>query len=31
LTQLVLGMSSLIGSARIVLQHDFRIRKSWRD
>lgn len=27
LTQLVLGLSSLIGSARIVLQHDFRVRK----
>ncbi|WP_136418697.1 hypothetical protein [Herbaspirillum sp. ST 5-3] len=27
LTQLVLGLSSLIGSTRIVLQHDFRIRK----
>ncbi|HJV82981.1 hypothetical protein [Noviherbaspirillum sp.] len=27
LTQLVLGLSSLIGSTRLVLQHDFRIRK----
>lgn len=27
LTQLVLGMSSLIGSTRIVLQHDFRVKK----
>lgn len=27
LTQLVLGMSSLIDSTRIVLQHDFRIKK----
>lgn len=30
LTQLVFGLSSLIGSARIVLQHDFKQRKSWR-
>lgn|GEM_PF-527817 len=30
LTQLVLGLSNLIGSARIVLQHDYRIKKSWR-
>lgn len=31
LTQLVLGLSSLIGSARIVLQHDFKIpgKKQW--
>lgn len=27
LTQLVLGLSGLIGSTRIVLQHDFKIRK----
>jgi hypothetical protein len=27
LTQLVLGLSSLIASTRIVLQHDFKIRK----
>lgn len=27
LTQLVLGLSSLIGATQIVLQHDFRIRK----
>lgn len=27
LTQLVFGLSSLIASTRIVLQHDFRIRK----
>lgn len=27
LTQLVLGLSSLIGSTRIVLQHDFKMRK----
>lgn len=27
LTQLVLGLSSLIGASRIVLQHDFKIRK----
>ncbi|HJV73548.1 MAG TPA: hypothetical protein VJ654_04955 [Noviherbaspirillum sp.] len=27
LTQLVLGLSSLIGSTKIVLQHDFRIKK----
>ena len=27
LTQLVLGLSSLIASTRIVLDHDFRIRK----
>lgn len=27
LTQLVLGMSSLIDSTRLVLQHDFRIKK----
>lgn len=31
LTQLVLGLSSLIGSARIVLQHDFKMpaKKQW--
>ena len=27
LTQLVLGLSSLIGASRIVRQHDFRIKK----
>jgi len=27
LTQLILGLSSLIGSTSIVLQHDFKIRK----
>jgi hypothetical protein len=27
LTQLVLGLSSLIASTRIVLQHDFKLRK----
>lgn len=27
LTQLVMGLSPLIGSARIVLEHDYRIRK----
>lgn len=27
LTQLVVGLSSLIASTRIVIQHDFRIRK----
>lgn len=29
LTQLVMGLSSLIGSTRIVLEHDYRIRKRW--
>ncbi|SNS42050.1 hypothetical protein SAMN06265795_102628 [Noviherbaspirillum humi] len=29
LTQLVLGLSSLIATTRIVLDHDFRIRKRW--
>lgn len=28
LTQLVLGLSSLIGSTKIVLQHEFRIKKT---
>jgi hypothetical protein len=27
LTQLVFGLSSLIGSTRIVLQHDFKVKK----
>jgi hypothetical protein len=27
LTQLVLGLSPLIASSRLVLEHDFRIRK----
>ena len=27
LTQLIFGLNSLIGSSRLVLQHDFRIRK----
>lgn len=30
LTQLIFGLSSLIGSTRIVLRHDFKIRKSWQ-
>lgn len=30
LTQLVLGLSSLIGSTKLVLQHDYRIRKRWK-
>jgi hypothetical protein len=30
LTQLVLGLSSLIASTRIVLSHDFRRKKPWR-
>ena len=29
LTQLVMGLSSLIGSTRIVPEHDYRIRKRW--
>lgn len=29
LTQLVLGLSSLIASTRIVLQHDFKLKKYW--
>lgn len=29
LTQLVLGLSSLIVATRIVLQHDFKVRKRW--
>ena len=29
LTQLVMGLSSLIGSTRIVLEHDYRLRKKW--
>jgi hypothetical protein len=30
LTQLVLGLSSLIGATRIVLEHDFKVKKySW--
>lgn len=30
LTQLVFGLSTLIVSTRIVLQHDYRIRKAWQ-
>lgn len=30
LTQLVLGLSSLIASTRIVRKHDFRMKKSWK-
>lgn len=30
LTQLIFGLSSLIGSTRIVLQHDYRMKKSWQ-
>lgn len=30
LTQLVLGLSPLIAATRIVLRHDFKIRKSWK-
>ena len=29
LTQLVMGLSSLIGSTRIVPEHDYKIRKRW--
>jgi hypothetical protein len=29
LTQLVLGLSSLVASTRIVLAHDFKIKKYW--
>ena len=29
LTQLVMGLSPLIGSTRIVPEHDYRIRKKW--
>lgn len=30
LTQLVLGLSSLIAATRIVLGHDFGVKKSWK-
>ena len=29
LTQLLFGLSSLIASARMVLQHDYKIKKNW--
>jgi hypothetical protein len=29
LTQLVMGLSSLIAASRIVLRHDYRVRKKW--
>ncbi|RZI44153.1 hypothetical protein EGT07_01615 [Herbaspirillum sp. HC18] len=29
LTQLVFGLNSLIGSTRIVLEHDFKVKKIW--
>lgn len=29
LTQLLFGLSSLIASTRMVLQHDYRIKKNW--
>lgn len=29
LTQLLFGLSSLIASTRMVVQHDYRIKKSW--
>ena len=30
LTQLVLGLSSLIASTKLVLQHEYRVKKSWK-
>ncbi|HZW11585.1 MAG TPA: hypothetical protein VFF81_00145 [Noviherbaspirillum sp.] len=30
LTQLILGLNSLIDSTRLVLQHDYRTKKSWK-
>lgn len=30
MTQLILGLSPLIATTRIVINHDYRIRKSWR-
>jgi hypothetical protein len=30
LTQLLLGLSSLIEATRIIVGHDFRIRKNWK-
>lgn len=30
LTQLILGLNSLIDSTKLVLQHDYRMKKSWK-